>query len=345
VLEEARQRAKTKKPHMESPLVAHSAIDPKLAEEFLRDTEKPFAALAAYAALAKKNGTYDSDDDLQNYMIHMHAMKIALENAGKMDLSAAAFKLEQAARDRITELVESETPAFLSAAKAFAETLPQPGSLETHGSNEPPSSGSILANMQISGLDIAKGLERYLGDEKTYIMILRSYAVSVGSMLKEIESISAEFQTQAVIPQDKLLAYRTKVHGIKGTSLDIFAGQVSKGARDLEEAAKSSDFDFIKNKTSPFLENARKLVAAIEAVLLNIDAENPKPKKDKPDKNVLLELLAACKKYHINKVDEAMAEIEKYQYEADDGLVEWLRESIDSMDFEKIVEKLSDLNM
>jgi len=265
----------------------------------------------------------------------MHAMKIALENAGKMDLSAAAFKLEQAARDRITALVASETPAFLRAAKAFAETLSRRSSL------------SILTNRQIAGLDIAKGLERYLGDEKTYITILRSYAASVSSMLNEIESICAEFQTdtQAVLPQDKLLAYRTKVHGIKGTSLDIFAGQIGKEARDLEEAAKNSDFDFIKNNTSAFLENAGKLVSAIEDVLLNIDAENPKPKKDRPDKNVLLELLAACKKYHINKVDEAMAEIEKYQYEADDGLVDWLKENIDNMDFEKIVEKLSDLNM
>jgi len=274
---------------------------------------------------------------LQSYMIQMHVMKTAMENVGKMDLSAAAFKLEQAARDRIIELMESETPAFLLAAKAFAETLSK--SLETLPSK------SILANRQISGLDIIKGIERYHGDEKTYIAILRSYAASVGSMLKEIESISAEFQTQAVIPQDKLLAYRTKVHGIKGTSLDILAGQIGKEARDLEEAAKSSDFDFIKNNTSAFLDNAGKLVAAINDVLLNIDAENPKPKKDRPDKNVLLELLAACKKYHINKVDEAMAEIEKYQYEADDGLANWLRENIDSMDFEKIVEKLSDLNL
>ncbi|MDR0464829.1 MAG: hypothetical protein LBG94_06930, partial [Treponema sp.] len=314
VLEEARQKAKTKKTHMDKPSsaalaahVAHLAIDPQQAEVFLRETEKPLATLAANTALAVNTGSYDSDNDLQNYMVQMHAMKTALENVGKMDLSAAAFKLEQAARDRIMELVESETPAFLRAAKAFAETLSQ-------------SSESKLANRQISGLDIVKGLERYHGDDKIYIAILRSYAASVGSMLKEIESISAELQTQAVIPQDKLLAYRTKVHGIKGTSLDIFAGQVGREARDLEEAAKSSDFDFIKNNTSAFLDNAGKLVAAIENVLQNIDTENPKPKKDKPDKNILLELLAACKKYHINKVDEAMAEIEKYQYEADDGL-------------------------
>jgi len=36
-----------------------------------------------------------------------------------------------------------------------------------------------------------------------------------------------------------------------------------------------------------------------------------------------------------------MAEIEKYQYVSDDGLVDWLKETIENMDLEQIVKKLS----
>ena len=204
-------------------------------------------------------------------------------------------------------------------------------------------SGIKLSNKEIAGMDIIKGIVRYDGDEETYIKILRSYTASVSPMLDEIESICAEFPAQ--LPADKLANYRTKVHGIKGTSLDLFAGQVGNDARDLEEAAKASDFDFIQNNTAAFLETTRKLIAGIEAVLSSIGADSPKPQKDKPDKDVLLELLAACRKSHINKVDEAMAELDKYQYDSDDGLVDWLRECIDRMDFEQIVEKLSDLKI
>ena len=42
-------------------------------------------------------------------------------------------------------------------------------------------------------------------------------------------------------------------------------------------------------------------------------------------------------------VDEAMEEIEGFDYEADDGLSEWLRDNVDRMNFMQIKEKLSNL--
>ena len=59
---------------------------------------------------------------------------------------------------------------------------------------------------------------------------------------------------------------------------------------------------------------------------------------------MLEKLLAACRDYDLDGVDKAMAEIEKYQYEADGGLVVWLREALDRMDFMQIVEKLSNVD-
>jgi len=38
-----------------------------------------------------------------------------------------------------------------------------------------------------------------------------------------------------------------------------------------------------------------------------------------------------------------MTEIEKFQYESDDGLVEWLRENIDIVNFEEAAEKITGL--
>ncbi|MCL2443433.1 MAG: ATP-binding protein [Treponema sp.] len=190
-----------------------------------------------------------------------------------------------------------------------------------------------LLDKEITGLNIVKGLQRYGCDDKTYLRVLRSYAASVRSMLGVIENVN----------EDTLNDYKIKVHGIKGTSLDIFASQVGKSAKELEDAAKAGDFNFIEKHNTAFLEITRKLVYDIEELLSSLDAENPRPKKERPDSNLLSDLHDACKDYDMDGADKAMAEIEKYQYESDDGLADWLRDSIDRMDFKQIVEKLGGL--
>jgi HPt (histidine-containing phosphotransfer) domain-containing protein len=197
---------------------------------------------------------------------------------------------------------------------------------------------NTLLNTEINGLNIPRGLRRYNDDERTYIKILRSYANSVRSMLSTIEDVSAQG-----LSEDDLEIYKIKVHGIKGTSLDIFAEQVGNSAKKLEDAAKTGDFNYINENNAAFLETAWKLVSDIEELLVCLDIKNPKQKKEKLDKEVLAKLLIACENYHLEKVDIALAEIEKYQYGADSELADWLRENIDKMNFKQIVEKLSNM--
>jgi len=186
-------------------------------------------------------------------------------------------------------------------------------------------------NMQISGLDIPKGLRRYRGDIRAYLMLLRSYAANIDSVLKTVELLSDE----------RIVDYEIAVHGIKGASLDIFAEEVGTLAKKLEEEAKARNMDFLYENNAAFLEAVRKLVAEIKEALAVWDAENPKPKKDKPDGEILKKLVVACKNYNMKEADAAIDEIEKYQYTSDDGLALWLRESVDRVDFEEIIEKLS----
>jgi CheY-like chemotaxis protein len=193
--------------------------------------------------------------------------------------------------------------------------------------------GSIIAGRVIPGLDITRGLGRYAGNETVYIKILRSYSSSLQSMLDTVESPCEE----------KLKDYKIAVHGIKGASYDIFAEQLGNSAKELEYAASAGNLGFINENNPSFIVSARKLVSDINGVIAAIEAENPKPVKNKPGKAELLKLRDACKLFDMNGADRAMDEIEKYRYEADDGLVEWLRYNIDVMGFSKIVEKLSDL--
>jgi len=65
----------------------------------------------------------------------------------------------------------------------------------------------------------------------------------------------------------------------------------------------------------------QKIINDIEHVISIVNAETPKPIKDKPDSESMEKLLAACKIYSMDGVNAAMTEIEMYQYISDDGLV------------------------
>ena len=195
--------------------------------------------------------------------------------------------------------------------------------------------GTLLKNKKIAGLDIVKGIERYNGNEETYLKILRSYAASVRSVLSFVETVN----------ESELADYTIKVHGIKGASYDIFAEQVGKNAEKLEKAAEAGDFNYISKHNPAFLNSVQKLIGNIESVIIAINTENPKPKKDHPESQLLLKLLAACKKYSMDGVNTVMTELEKYQYESDDGLVDWLRDQVDMTKFSRISERLSQLEL
>jgi CheY-like chemotaxis protein/two-component sensor histidine kinase/HPt (histidine-containing phosphotransfer) domain-containing protein len=97
----------------------HPQLDPQLAASFARDADRSLVALeAAYA-----NGANSTDESLHLYTINAHAMKSALANIGETGLSASAFRLEQAGRNRDRGVISAETPAFLDALRAVVKKI------------------------------------------------------------------------------------------------------------------------------------------------------------------------------------------------------------------------------
>jgi len=193
------------------------------------------------------------------------------------------------------------------------------------------SGGAGLLSRNITGLDIAKGLGLYSGIEKTYIKVLRSYTASVRSLLSGLDDFSVE----------NLQDYKTKMHGIKGTSGSIFAEAVNDLAAKLEEAALTEDFDYIRENNERFISTTVTLLNDIDTMLADIEEKNLKPVRDKPDEELLIKIHDACKSYIIDDVEALVDKIDEYRYELDDGLVDWLKHNADMMNFGKIVERLS----
>ena len=180
-------------------------------------------------------------------------------------------------------------------------------------------------------LDIERGIERFGGDRDSYMQILRSFTASTRSLLVSVKGVT----------EDNLADYAITVHGIKGSSRSVCAETTGNMADALEKAAKTGDFEFVRARNLDFIENVEGLLSFIDYMLETTVSKTAKPQKDTPDTGSLSELLAACKTYDMDGADTAMEKIESFEYGSDDGLVVWLRENVEQMNFTQIEEKLS----
>ena len=184
---------------------------------------------------------------------------------------------------------------------------------------------------RIQGMNMRKGLERFGGNRITYVEILRSFTKNTNVLLNTMKEVN----------EDTLKDYAINVHGVKSSCRGIGAEEAGNTAEALEMAAKAGDLDFVKAKNPDFIKTVFKLITDIEAMLKKGTTQKVKPKKDKPYKEALDALIAACDSYRIEDVEAAINEIEVFEYTDDDGLVSWLRINVDQMNYPEIAEKLS----
>jgi HPt (histidine-containing phosphotransfer) domain-containing protein len=88
-------------------------VDAELVRIFTRDAEKAFAVLQGY----EERNAYGSDN-LQMYIIHVHALKSALANIGEINLACFAGELEQAGREWKVTFIADRTSSFLTELRA-----------------------------------------------------------------------------------------------------------------------------------------------------------------------------------------------------------------------------------
>ena len=165
----------------------------------------------------------------------------------------------------------------------FGQSTGMQGQHKRSGSDKKSGIDRRVFGMGIEGLNIDEGIER-LGDEDIYFDVIRSYATHTPMLLEKIAGVT----------QDGLDNYAIVMHGIRGASRNIGADAFADMAETLENAAISGDYKFIATHNAPFLGSMRKLLSEIDAMLLQIYADSPKVKKDRPNRKTLNRLLEAC---------------------------------------------------
>ena len=105
--------------------------------------------------------------------------------------------------------------------------------------------------INIPGIDTAKGLDLFDGDEKNYLIVLRSWLTNSPAVLDKLRNVSAE----------TLANYKVSIHNIKGTCANVGAEDLRIKARKLEEMAKAGDIAGILSENDAFLKQAETVLA------------------------------------------------------------------------------------
>jgi PAS domain S-box-containing protein len=187
----------------------------------------------------------------------------------------------------------------------------------------------------IDGLNLTAGLSNFAG-ARTYLTILRSYVNHTPELLERIKGVNAE----------NLAEYAITIHGIKGSSFGILAHKIGDMAQDLERAAKRGDLDAVRAGNDIFIQEAMTLIAQVNAMLKRTLDSGESPgggRASEPDAALLERLLERTVHYDVRGMEGIMAELESFSYDRGADLIAWLREKIDSLDYEEIEIRLSSL--
>jgi len=184
---------------------------------------------------------------------------------------------------------------------------------------------------KIEGLDVNKGLERFSGDWDIYLDIIKSFSLNTRDLLEAVREVNEE----------NLAEYAVNVHGIKSSCRGIGSEIAGFMAESLEKASKAGAFAFVKANNPALIEVVSKLIADIDEVFKDdVFLPKEKPKIDKPYREALLKLLAACNNNNVEEIDTVMKEIDVFDYQADGRLVFWLKENVRQMNYTEIIKKL-----
>jgi CheY-like chemotaxis protein len=139
--------------------------------------------------------------------------------------------------------------------------------LEQEKTADTPLYSAVFEGKSIEGIDIAAGIERNMNGF-VYLEILRSYAASMPDFLETLRGVSRE----------TLDSYTVTIHGIKGSSYQICAGEAGKEADILETAARAKDWETIEAYNEIFIKTMERLLQNLRRFLAELE-ERP------PDKN------------------------------------------------------------
>jgi CheY-like chemotaxis protein len=239
-----------------------------------------------------------------------------------IDILRLDMALNQWVRDRHSETTHRP-------ANDEAGILAQENNTETSG---------VFSGLHVEGVDFESGIARY-GDAGAYLGILRSYATHTPKILDRLRSCS----------ENTIQEYAIAVHSLKGISYGICADAIARNAGELERAAKVGDFKTVFANNGLLIETTENMLVNLNDVLARIASDSANDGKFErlpdPDPKKLERMLDGARRIKTSMMEETLRDLEQFRYESDAGqeLVVWLREKLDNLEYHAIRDRLEKL--
>ena len=192
----------------------------------------------------------------------------------------------------------------------------------------------IFAKTEIEGLSLTDGVARFGGNHKIYLKILKTF----------VDNIDPHLDALAELTRDGLEAYGIRVHGVKGSCYGISANKEGDMAKELEIAAKEGNYEKVSANNALFIAAVNELKNKLQALFDEIEGGvSGVIRKPVPDKAILAAIMQASRMFDVEKMQYALAELEKYEYEVGGDLVKWLGEQMITFSYDKIEERLASI--
>jgi len=108
-------------------------------------------------------------------------------------------------------------------------------------------------NINIPGVDTAKGLSLYDGEQDIYLEILRSYVSTAPAAIEKIRTVTEE----------TLSEYTLNIHGIKGACASIGAEALREAALNLETMSRAGNLQGVIAENESFIKNAESVITNV----------------------------------------------------------------------------------
>ncbi|MCL2190544.1 MAG: ATP-binding protein [Treponema sp.] len=193
----------------------------------------------------------------------------------------------------------------------------------------------FLNSHTIPGLNLAQGFAVLQNDKNSYLAVLRSFVRHTPTKISVLKNSRGDSES-----------YRIAVHGLRGSGKSIGAESLGAMADDMEKAAARGDRGYIRANNAAFVEAAEKLVADIAFFLEDVSADESveeKPERERPDPEVLREILRACESYDMLGLRKAAESLDAFSYESFPDLGQWVTEQSHLSNFDAIHERVESI--
>lgn len=184
-------------------------------------------------------------------------------------------------------------------------------------------------------IDCVQGIKNIGGSLEKYNELLQVYYKEMSQILEVLPDLA----------EDDLEQFKIKVHGIKGSSRNIGAEQLSNSALQMEEWAKNNKREKILAQLDAFLNELDAVMTRISAYLKETVESIERDGEFLPELELtsVYAILQSLSEFDMDEVEEKLKELYKNRYTDDtEAVLEELKRYIEDLDYTHATELLED---